>query len=83
MDLQTKFSRREALKLGVAATTATLAFAACGGGGTGGTGGSGSHTLNMWAWAGASLQQSSFNAVAAAYPSDFKGTKLNVTIAQW
>jgi multiple sugar transport system substrate-binding protein len=77
MDLQTKISRRTALKYG-AATAATLALAACGA--NGGAGNTGSTTLQMWIWAGPSIQQSAFKAVAATYPKDFKNVKLNVTV---
>ncbi len=80
MDLQAKFSRRTALKYG-AATAATLALAGCGAGIGGSSGGStNSGTLQVWVWAGASIQQSAFKAVAAAYPKDFKIVKLNITV---
>ncbi len=79
MDLDTKISRRDALKYG-AVSAATLALAACGGSGsTGSSGSSNGGTLNVWIWAGAALQQKAFNAVAAAYPSAFKNVKLNIT----
>ncbi len=78
MDLHTKISRRDALKYG-AAGAATLALAACGGSGPGGSSSSNGGTLNAWVWAGASLQQKAYNAVAAAYPGTFKNVKLNIT----
>ena len=78
MDLQAKVSRREALKIS-AATTATLALAACGGSNPASPSVSGPHTLNIWVWAGAALQQSGLKALAAAYPNDFKNVKFNIT----
>ena len=79
MDLRTRISRREALKYG-AVSAATLALAACNSSGqTGSSSGSNGGTLHVWVWAGATLQQKAFNAVAAAYPSIFKNVKLNIT----
>ncbi|HEX6478293.1 MAG TPA: extracellular solute-binding protein [Ktedonobacteraceae bacterium] len=78
MDLYSKISRREVLKYG-AASAATLALAACGSSGPGSSSGSNGGTLQVWVWAGATLVQKAFNAVAAAYPSTFKNVKLNIT----
>lgn len=79
MDLHTKISRRDALKYGVA-SAATLALASCDSSGSAaGSNGSNGGTLQGWIWAGATIQQKAFNAVAAAYPSTFKNVKLNLT----
>jgi len=76
MDLQTKISRRDAFKIG-AASAVTWALASCGASGSGS--GSNAGTLQLWIWAGATQQQSAFNALSAAYPSDFKNVKMNIT----
>ena len=77
MDFQTKINRRHALKIGATATTAMM-LAGCGSGGSG-SNGSQSNVLQMWVWAGASIQQNSFKAIASTYPNEFKNVKLNIT----